>query len=113
MNHAATTAPTNIGGVTMHSATSVVVIIIQLLFQNLGPMIGSLLDADFSKPCFAGIHAEWVHVAWVSVVVYLIGLPAGTVSNSQKRHNLKVHQDARALGEGCKIGWPRHLIGDG
>ena len=30
---------------------------------DLGPRIGTLLEADFSKTCFKGVHAEYVPVA--------------------------------------------------
>lgn len=45
---------------------------------DLGPKIGQLLDADFSKHCFQGVHAEYVPYAIISCVVYLIGLPLCT-----------------------------------
>jgi len=69
-------------------AQSIVVIIIQLVYPklatrtfqmfrcvDLGPKIGKLLNADFSKTCFTGVHAEYVPYAIVSCVVYLVGLP--------------------------------------
>ena len=72
-------------------AQSLVVVVIQLLYPklatrtfqmfrcvDLGPKIGSLLDADFSKKCFDGIHAEYVPFAIFSVAFYLVGLPLGT-----------------------------------
>ena len=45
---------------------------------DLGPRIGRLLEADFSKTCFQGVHAEYVPFALVSVVVYLVGVPLAT-----------------------------------
>jgi hypothetical protein len=45
---------------------------------DLGEKIGQLLDADFSKQCFEGVHADYVPFAIFSVVFYLVGLPLGT-----------------------------------
>ena len=73
------------------AAQSFVVIIIQLLYPklatrtfqmfrcvDLGEKLGQLLDADFSKQCFEGVHADYVPFAIFSVVFYLVGLPFGT-----------------------------------
>ena len=38
---------------------------------DLGPRIGMLLEADFSKRCFQDVHAEYVPLAFVSVLLYL------------------------------------------
>ena len=72
-------------------AQSFVVVIVQLLYPklatrtfqmfrcvDLGPKIGRLLDADFSKKCFEGVHAEYVPFAIFSFALYLVGLPLGT-----------------------------------
>ena len=72
-------------------AMSMIVVIIQLLYPklatrtfqmfrciDLGPAVGSLLDADFSKKCFSGIHAEYVPFAIFSFAFYLLGLPSAT-----------------------------------
>jgi len=69
-------------------AQSIVIIIMQLLYPklatrtfqmfrcvDLGPRIGQLLDADFSKTCFSGVHADYVPFAIFSFVVYLVGAP--------------------------------------
>ena len=45
---------------------------------DLGEKLGQLLDADFSKQCFEGVHADYVPFAIFSVVFYLVGLPFGT-----------------------------------
>jgi len=45
---------------------------------DIGSNLGHLLDADFSKQCFAGVHADYVPFAIFSVIFYLIGLPFGT-----------------------------------
>ena len=44
---------------------------------DLGDRLGLLLEADFSKTCFDGVHMAYVPIAVLSAVVYLVGLPAG------------------------------------
>ena len=84
-------------------AQSIVIIVIQLIYPKLatatfrmfrcvdfGPGIGSLLDADFGKPCFTGVHATYIPFAFMSVVGYLVGIPFFTFvvlyANRKKLH---------------------------
>ena len=84
-------------------AQSIVIIVIQLVYPKLatatfrmfrcrdfGKGVGSLLDADFGKPCFQGVHAAYVPFAFLSVVGYLVGIPLFTFvvlyANRKKLH---------------------------
>jgi len=58
---------------------------------DLGENIGLILEADFSKKCFDGIHANFVPLALVSVVVYLVGVPLITFVIVW-RHRKKLHK---------------------
>ena len=74
-----------------NAARQLIVVVVQLLYpklstrtfqmfrcRDMGQGIGYLLEADFGKECFAGIHAQYVPYAVVSAVVYLVGVPVGT-----------------------------------
>jgi hypothetical protein len=88
-------------------ATQISIIVIQLLYpklctytfqmfrcRDLGPHIGLLLEADFSKSCFAGVHAEYVPLAFVSVFFYMVGVPLATFviiwRNRKRLHEPKI-----------------------
>jgi hypothetical protein len=73
------------------TAFKLIVLIVQLLYPKLstktfqmfrcvdfGPRVGLLLDADFSKKCYEGIHRDYVPFAVVSMVLYLTGVPICT-----------------------------------
>jgi hypothetical protein len=72
-------------------AQSIIIIVVQLVYPKLatatfrmfrcvdfGPRIGYLLDADFGKECFKGVHAQYVPFAFMSALFYLVGIPMGT-----------------------------------
>jgi hypothetical protein len=45
---------------------------------DLGDRLGLLLlEADFSKICFEGVHMAYVPFAVLSAIIYLVGVPAG------------------------------------
>jgi hypothetical protein len=86
-----------------NAARQLIVLVIQLLYpkistrtfqmfrcRDLGQGIGNLLEADFGKECFEGVHAQYVPYAVISAVVYLVGVPVGTFyalwSNRHKLH---------------------------
>ena len=56
---------------------------------DMGPSLGKLLEADFSKRCYEGVHGEYIPFAIVSVVVYLVGVPLLTFAIIwRNRHRL-------------------------
>jgi hypothetical protein len=86
-----------------NAARQLIVLVIQLLYpkistrtfqmfrcRDLGQGIGNLLEADFGKECFEGVHAQYVPYAVISAIVYLVGVPVGTFyalwSNRHKLH---------------------------
>ena len=91
-------------------AQSIVVVVVQLIYPKLAtatfrmfrcvefPKLGILLlDADFGKTCFQGVHATYVPFAVVSVVVYLVGVPLSTfIVLYVNRHKLHLpHVESR------------------
>ncbi len=76
---------------------------------DLGPRIGMLLEADFSKKCFEGVHAEYVPVAVASAIVYLLGVPLGTFvalfRNRKRLHAPEIESRYGDLYRQYEDGW--------
>jgi hypothetical protein len=85
------------------AAVELCILIVQLMYPklctrtfqmfrcvDLGDRIGMLLEADFSKRCYEGVHAEYVPLAVVSMVVYLVGVPLATFAVIW-RHRGRLH----------------------
>ena len=51
--------------------------------------LGLLLDADLKHTCYEGVHQEYIPLAFVSVVVFLVGIPLMTfLMLFRNRHRL-------------------------
>jgi hypothetical protein len=78
-------------GARLDKTVNLAVIIMQLLYpklatrtfqmlrcQDLGPSVGMLLESDYSVTCHEGLHDQFVSLAVLSILGYLIGVPLAT-----------------------------------
>ena len=98
-------------------AIQLCVLIIQLLYPKLSTFtfqmfrcidlnsishgqLGLLLDADLKHSCYEGIHQEYMPLAFLSVVVFLIGIPLVTfLMLFRNRHRLNDASVKAELGD--------------
>jgi hypothetical protein len=62
--------------------------------------LGLLLDADLKHTCYEGMHQEYIPLAFVSIVVFLIGIPLMTFFMLfRNRHRLNDSDVKAQLGD--------------